>query len=530
MRVVSVTPIDDIAAKSLMENGSFETWVTGAPTPTGFFGVPKSSGGHSTVKRSATAVAEGEQALFQEWSGSDWGDPIESLFGVLVEDLKGQTNYRFRIQSNVQGKSSGYVEAYHWGTGAARLPIGEIVLRPMPGYTPYELIINTGRFNALRFVSRGPEDPNAYPNSILFDDWSLEETQDSPVKPERLQTSGAIIPNGSLAVWNTGVPLPGHPFYASTGASSISRVSAGAGERPYALRQRWTRTNSIWDSDKLFNLHVKLKQGTRYQLSVKANTLGKYSAYVDVYGVDKANQWIPLAGILLRPAPAEGWKDYTGTFDTEELSDIRITTNCFKFPEGASINEVHWDDWNLEELGPSPERIIPPDAAGSLIANGSFEDWILGRPKPEGPFSAPSTSPQSSTITPSIRTASDGRIALSQAWTSKDNADNPESLFGVELSGLKARTRYTFSCSAYHFAAQVHTIRFFAVRSDGRLMALTRMAVGEKQTYYQWEDYTFTVDMRSYTRLWIVSLGPESSNAYPFRVLWDNWRLVEENN
>lgn len=168
-----VKPTED----NLIANGSFEIWVPGAPAPRGPFLAPHEGMDRSRVTPLLLAHPDGNVSLRQQWSESDREDAPTTLFGAQFM-LDENTTYEFRMLAHMMQTGTVTLEAYgiDENNKVYTLAAPLIEVPAQNAWTKYSGQFDTGEYEKVRIVVRGPADAAAYPNKALFDAWQLVQT------------------------------------------------------------------------------------------------------------------------------------------------------------------------------------------------------------------------------------------------------------------------------------------------------------------------------------------------------------------
>lgn len=177
-RLHETGPAADVQPESLglIENSSFEKWYAGKPLPEGSFTLPDPALGHSMIEPHMRRAQDGKYVLQQVWSASDADDAPERLFGVEVAGLKPDTEYRFSCQVEPMHKFTASVGVYGIDASGKMEALRDPLLEVKPDkfwWRKLEGVFNTGAYQKIKIVTRGPAKSGAFPNRVLWDDWRL---------------------------------------------------------------------------------------------------------------------------------------------------------------------------------------------------------------------------------------------------------------------------------------------------------------------------------------------------------------------
>ena len=343
-----MTPLASESDNNLLPLGSFEDFWAGASAPGGPFSAPR----HSSIRREQRLVADGNCAVREEWEQWDWGTPPEEHFGTLLEVLRPNTPYRFSMQADTLDSFSGYLVFYLEDGAGKRRQIGEIPFAPKRGYKPYDFPFQSGEFTRLRAAAYGPENPAAYPSSVVWDDWRLTES-DTPVPPPAAvpQQSGGRIANGSFEFWPTGVfPPPGSFTMPAAGdVFTLSRCSGDAAEGRHALRQTWHKTDAGQPVKHFCKAKIGgLEANTWHTLHFKAKVTEGEFARIVAFGLDDSGAGVkPLESRAV--SASGGYRSYELRFNTGAYTAVGIAMKGPWQDNAAFPVTVLWDDFQFEE-------------------------------------------------------------------------------------------------------------------------------------------------------------------------------------
>lgn len=355
---------------------------------------------------------------------------------------------------------------------------------------------------------------------------AMEIVSVTPLAPTNVES---LIPDSAFEVWYSGAPRPSSEMIIMPEKSTIIYETENPGEGNLSVRQQWAEKDNRFRPETLFGVQVpNLKPQTRYKLKFLANAVDGISSQVDVYAVDQDGQLVPSQPSVVVLNDAVGWEEYDAVIETGDLTTLRFVTSCPVDPGDQPIS-VLWDHWQLTDTG---MRAIPPRMEaqpGGLIPNGSFEVWPVGQKLPLGKFLPPWSNTGRSTIKPEMISVFDGNRAAHQIWMESDNADDPLSLFCVELDNLSPGADYVFRCRVNTLGAYSASIAVYGMRADKTLVPLSQpllSVVGGGG----WQNPTGVFNTGEFEKVRISTMGPGESATFPNRVLWDAWTLALASN
>ncbi|MFP4500585.1 MAG: hypothetical protein ACLFTT_06250 [Candidatus Hydrogenedentota bacterium] len=157
----------------------------------------------------------------------------------------------------------------------------------------------------------------------------------------------------------------------------------------------------------------------------------------------------------------------------------------------------------------------------NLLENGSFENYYAGAPQPQHVLSAPDGKGDRSSIERSSD-ASDGSMAVKQAWTSRDWGISLDACFTLEAVVRKEST-YLVAVDAKVLTEGTAYLAVYLGDDAGTYVPADALEISSGEAY---ATFSASVQTDEYSRIRLVSRGPNPLKEYPCEVLWDNWRVA----
>lgn len=182
MTVVSIEPVGAVPAPSLIENGGFEDWVTGAPAPL-HFTAPVETRGFSSLERETEDVAEGKYAARQTWAKpKDHIDWFYNLFNCVVEPIDLGAGYEFSCKAhNLSSETFRVLLIQAWGqmpTPQFKI-LATVTVPPSEDFQPYGVQLRTLEQpgSKLYIATCSLNDDVKLPATVIWDDFALRRAE-----------------------------------------------------------------------------------------------------------------------------------------------------------------------------------------------------------------------------------------------------------------------------------------------------------------------------------------------------------------